>query len=270
VSCIHLFVFSKIVKEYALRPGARHQRILEIVSQGGHVDVETLSEEFAVSPATVRRDLAALGERGALLRVYRGARRMTSASYEPPFPARAVINASAKAKIAETVNAMLEDRQTVILDAGTTGVAIAERLVERDLTICTPSLRVANALLPSSSIRLMVTGGIVRPHEQSLVGPSAISIFESYHFDVYVMTVSALDAVNGLTEWNIEDAAIKRAALASAGRIIVACDSSKFGQTAFARICGIDAVDDIVTDDSLEVSTKTTFDALSADLVVAS
>lgn len=195
---------------------------------------------------------------------------MTSASYEPPYPARAVINAAAKAQIADTIADMIEDRQTVILDAGTTGVAIAERLVERDLTICTPSLRVANALLPSPSIRLMLTGGLVRPHEQSLIGPSAISIFESYHFDVYIMTVSALDGVNGLTEWNTEDAAVKRAALASAGRIIVACDSSKFGQTAFARICGIDAVDDIVTDDELETKSRTTFDALSVNLVVAS
>lgn len=240
------------------------------MSQGGHVDVETLSVEFSVSPATVRRDLASLGERGALLRVYRGARRMTSASYEPPYPARAVINAVAKSKIAETIVTMIDDRQTVILDAGTTGVAIAERLVERDLTICTPSLRVANALLPSPSIRLMVTGGVVRPHEHSLIGPTATSIFESYHFDVYIMTVSALDSVNGFTEWNTEDAAVKRAALSSAGRIIVACDSSKFGQTAFARICGIDAVDIIVTDGDLDANSRATFDALSVNLVIAS
>lgn len=195
---------------------------------------------------------------------------MTSASYEPPYPSRAVINASAKAKIAETIATMIDDRQTVILDAGTTGVAIAERLVDRDLTICTPSLRVANALLPSPSIRLMLTGGIVRPDEHSLIGPSAMSIFESYHFDVYIMTVSALDRINGFTEWNIEDAAVKRAALSSAGRIIAACDSSKFGQTAFARICGIDGVDDIVTDGDLDANSITTFDALSVNLVVAS
>jgi DeoR/GlpR family transcriptional regulator of sugar metabolism len=195
---------------------------------------------------------------------------MTSASYEPPYLARAVIGAESKSKIAATIATMIEDRQTVILDAGTTGVAIAERLVERDLTICTPSLRVANALLESPSIRLMVTGGLVRPHEHSLIGPTATSIFESYHFDVYIMTVSALDSVNGFTEWNTEDAAVKRAALASAGRIIVACDSSKFGQTAFARICGIDAVDQIVTDDGLDPSSRATFDALSVDLVVAS
>jgi DeoR/GlpR family transcriptional regulator of sugar metabolism len=84
------------------------------------------------------------------------------------------------------------------------------------------------------------------------------------------MTVSALDSVNGFTEWNTEDAAVKRAALASAGRIIVACDSSKFGQTAFARICGIDAVDIIVTDGDLDANSRATFDALSVNLVIAS
>jgi DeoR/GlpR family transcriptional regulator of sugar metabolism len=195
---------------------------------------------------------------------------MTSASYEPPFPARSVINSAAKSKIAQKIAAMIDDRQTVILDAGSTGVAIAEHLVERDLTICTPSLRVANALVDSPSIRLMVTGGMVRAHELSLIGPTATSIFEMYHFDVYVMTVSALDCVNGLTEWNTDDAAVKRAAMASAGRIIVACDSSKFGQTAFARICGIDAVDHIVTDDNLAANVRTDFDELSVDLVVVS
>jgi len=110
---------------------------------------------------------------------------------------------------------------------------------------------VADILASSPNTRVMVPGGLIRPGELSLTGPAAERTLADHRFDTYVMTVSAVDASAGLTEWNVEDAAVKRAALASSSRCIVACDSSKFGQTAFARIAALDAADLIVTDSGL-------------------
>ena len=102
----------------------------------------------------------------------------------------------------------------------------------------------------------MVPGGQVRRGEQSFVGPAAERTLLDYRFDTYVMTASAIDVNAGITEWNVDDAAVKRAALTVSTRCIVACDSSKFGQTAFARVAGLDQIDLIITDDDLNADQR--------------
>lgn len=247
----------------------RYQAILELVGAKGRVSNTELARQLKVSEMTIRRDLAALDSQGALRRVHGGALPVASGSYEPPFAARAKLNADAKRSIASLVPTLIGDGETVILDGGTTAAAIAEELLSRDITVCTPSLRVADVLSGSASVRLMVPGGIVRPGERSLVGPAALRIFEDHQFDVYVMTVSAVHIRAGLTEWNLDDAAVKRAALAAANRSIVACDASKFGKTAFGRICGVEQADFVVTDAAIPADQRKLFTAADVDLRVA-
>jgi DeoR/GlpR family transcriptional regulator of sugar metabolism len=251
-----------------MHPEERHERILAIVTEAGRVDVDGLCEELGVSPMTVRRDLAMLEAEGAVRRVYRGATKVNSGSYEPPFAVRTRAHAAAKRRIAAAVRDLIDDGQTVILDAGTTGVAIAEQLAERYITVCTPSLRVA-ATLVSSSVRLLLTGGILRPGEQSLVGPAAVRMLEDHHFDLYVMTASGIHVDHGFTEWNSEDAAVKRAALRVASNCIAACDASKIGHTAFARICGLEAVGLLVTDAAASDEQRTALAAAGLEVRIA-
>ena len=155
---------------------------------------------------------------------------------------------AAKRAIAEEIAAEIQDGQTVIVDGGTTGLAVAELLVGRVLTVCPLSLRVATALSGSSSLRLLVPGGFVRPGEQSFVGAETMRVLGEHMFDIYVMTVSGLSAREGLTEWHTDDALVKRAALASSTRCLVAADSSKLGQTAFTRIAPLRDIDVLVTE----------------------
>ncbi len=232
--------------------GDRHQTILQLLDARGQVTIADLSSRFAVSEMTIRRDLAQLESEGLLRRTHGGATRTASGSFEPPFALRARIHLEAKRAIAADIADRLVDGQTVVLDGGSTGAVIAEAIVGRNLVVCALNMRGAEILSSSPNTRVMVPGGLIRPGELSLTGPAAERTLADHRFDTYVMTVSALDASAGLTEWNVEDAAVKRAALASSSRCIVACDSSKFGQTAFARIAGLDAADLIVTDPGLD------------------
>jgi DeoR/GlpR family transcriptional regulator of sugar metabolism len=203
------------------------QIILDQVEVQGDVSIAELALHLGVSEMTVRRDLERLERTGAERQ------------------------AVEKQLIAREVAGMLSDRETVILDGGSTGVAIARELVDRELTVCTPSLRVADVLREAPDIRLMLTGGIMRRGEESLVGPSAVATLEAHRFDTFIMTVSGLDPQQGCTEWNVDDAVIKRVALQVSSRCIVAADSTKFGFTAFARVCGLDAISTVVSDSSL-------------------
>jgi len=247
----------------------RHRAIIELVAAKGRVSIAELTRQLKVSEMTVRRDLAVLDAEGAIRRVHGGALALASGSYEPPFAARAKLNADAKRDIARLTSSLISDGETVILDGGTTGAAIAEELLARDLTVCTLSLRVADVLSGSTSVRLMIPGGIVRPGERSIIGPAALRIFEDHRFDVYVMTVSGVHIGAGLTEWNLDDAAVKRAALADANRCLVACDASKFGKTAFGRICGVEQADVIVTDAAIPAAQRTAFTSADVELRVA-
>jgi len=193
----------------------------------------------------------------------------SSGGYEPPFAVRAKLQLPAKRQIARTIASLVDDGQAIILDAGTTGVAIAEHLSHRQITVCTPSLRIAAALVSSASVRLMVTGGMVRPGEQSLVGPETARKLEDYHFDLYIMTVSAAHADHGFTEWHPDDAAVKRTALGASSRCIVACDANKIGRTAFARICALNAADLLVTDAAITEEQCSAFEAHGLEVQIA-
>lgn len=248
----------------------RRQAIVELVAQRGRMSIADLARLFGVSDMTMRRDLAELDGQRAIRRIHGGALPLVSGSYEPPFDARVQFRAAEKQAIAALVGSKIDDGETVIVDGGTTAVAVANVLLNRDIAICTLSLRVADVLAASPSVRLMIAGGIVRPGERSMIGPAAIRIFEDHHFDVYIMTVSGVHISAGITEWNLDDTAVKRAALRAANRCIVACDASKFGKTAFGRICSLDAVDTIVTDSGIDPRQRSAFTAVDANFCVAS
>lgn len=247
----------------------RYQAILRVVAARGRVTIAELTRQLQVSEMTIRRDLAALDADGAIRRVRGGALPVASGSYEPPFAARAKLNSAAKRDIAAATSKLISDGETVILDGGSTGAAIAEELMGRDITVCTPSLRVADVLSGSSTVRVMIPGGIVRPGERTLIGPAALRIFEDHRFDVYVMTVSGVHITAGMTEWNLDDAAVKRAALTAASRCIVAADASKFGKTAFGRICQVEQADVIVADAAIAAGQRTAFAAADVELRIA-
>lgn len=247
----------------------RRHIILELLNARGRVSIVELSGRFQVSEMTVRRDLAQLESDDLLRRRYGGAERIHRGSFEPPYELRARLNVPAKRAIAAKVAAELRDGQTVVLDGGSTGIAIAEALRGRTLTVCVLNIRAAAILAESSGTTLMLPGGQIRHGERSIIGPAAEATLREFRFDIYVMTASAIDASAGMTEWNVDDAAVKRAALGSAARCLVACDSSKFGHTAFARIAGLHQADLIITDAQLDFAHRQAVQAAGVLLELA-
>lgn len=229
----------------------RQTQVLELLETEERVSVADLARQFGVSEMTVRRDLEVLEQNGAINRVHGGAVRAQSRSYEPPFMARATHRTDAKRKIGEAAASLLSKGETVILDAGTTTLEIARALRGgHDLRILAMSLHVANVLLDQPQITLMMCGGVVRLGELSLTGALAERAFLDFSFDTYFVSAGGIDLDMGITEYNPEDAAVKRAAFANARRRIAVVDGSKIGATAFARVSPVDSLDMIITDSS--------------------
>lgn len=215
------------------------------------MSVTDLSRSAGVSEMTVRRDLEALERDGLLRRVHGGAISAVSRSYEPPFSLRAGRNANAKERIAARAASLLSEGDTAVLDVGTSTLALARQIGTLGaLTVVTPSLRVAEVLGDAQGVRVILTGGIVRADERSLIGDLAERAFDELHCDTVFLGVGGIDAGAGLTEFNLDDTRVKRAALRTARRCVVLADASKIGRVAFAQICPLERVDILVTDSS--------------------
>lgn len=245
--------------------------VLELLDARGEVTVAELSARAGVSEMTVRRDLGALERHGALKRVHGGAITAVSRSYEPPFAVRAKRRIEVKETLGRLAADLVSDGESLVLDVGTTTLEVARALKgRRNITILTPNLWAADVLADEPGIRLMVTGGMVRPGERSLVGDLAERAFGELRFDTFFMGVGGIDERAGLTEFNLDDARVKRAALASARRCVVMADASKLGKVAFARICPLERVDVIVTESGISADMVAPLSAAGVEVVVPS
>ena len=247
----------------------RYAFILEKLLTEGHVETSTLTQTLEVSEMTVRRDLMRLEGDGALRRIRGGAVRANGGAYEPPFAVRTRLRSAQKEAIARAVVNHIVDGETIVLDGGTTGLAIAEHLVGKLTTVCPLSLRAAAILIESQTVRVLAPGGFVRAGEHTFIGPDAVDTIRRHSFDTFVMTASGISRLAGYTEWNEEDALVKRAALASASRCVVACDSSKFGQAAFARVAELTAADLIITDERGDSAIRSEIEDSGAKVEIA-
>lgn len=227
----------------------RHQLIVQQLATRGDVSIAEVSARTGVSPMTIRRDLDELDRLGVVKRVRGGAVSVHSRGYEPPFAARAKLNVEAKEQIAATAAELVHGGETLVLDAGTTTLALARRLRGvRGLTVATPSLRIASVLADERDTRVIIIGGVVRAGEHSVVGSHAQEHLAQLRFDKCFLTISGVEARSGLTEWNLDDAATKAAALASSREGIVLADASKLGKVAFARVAPLERIDRLITD----------------------
>jgi DeoR family transcriptional regulator, fructose operon transcriptional repressor len=223
--------------------------ILKRIREQESISVAELAAGLNVSEMTIRRDLAELDAEGSLKRIHGGAVSSHGRSYEPPYALRSGQALAAKQSIAKAAAALIEEGDSLALDIGSTVFEIAKELVNRrGLTVMTPSWRVVNLLLKNSDIRLIVPGGIIRQGEESLVGDLTQQAFHSIFLDKLFLGVGGLDAKNGLTEFNWDDALIKKAMIQCAKEIYLVADSNKFEKTAFAKIADIADIHALITD----------------------
>ena len=227
----------------------RKAHILERISAEESISVASLAETLAVSEMTIRRDLGELEQEGLLKRVHGGAVSNFGRSLEPPFALRKVRSIAAKQMIARAAAEMVSEGDSIALDVGSTVYEIARLLSRRrGLTVITPSVRVLGLFLKNKDVRTIVSGGALRVGEESLVGDLACHAFRDLFVDKLFLGVGGIDAENGFSEYNWDDALVKRAMIRSAKEVIAVSDSSKFGRTAFARIAGIGDIHTVVAD----------------------
>lgn len=238
---------------------ARWTALLEVLAETGRVSVEDAADRLGVSQATIRRDFDQLAQQQMITRT-RGGAVASAVSYDLPLRYKSAKRAPEKQRIGAAAAALVTPGMVVGINGGTTTTEVARALATRPdlaagntgdgtaLTIVTNALNIANELIVRPHVKLVVTGGVVRPQSYELIGPLATGILRDLMLDVAFLGVDAVDVTLGAAAHNEGEAAINQLMAARARRIVVVADSSKLGQHAFARICPIDRVHTLVTD----------------------
>lgn len=226
---------------------ARLEIITERLKKDAAVEVSGLASVLSVSEMTVRRDLERLEAVGLCRRVHGGAVAV-SGSFEPIFSVRQGRESAEKQAIGARTAQMIPEGSTVFIDVGSTTLEVARALRGRmNLTILTPSLRIATTLADEPGLKVICLGGVVRSDEHSLIGHLTESSIRQFRIDLCVIGVAGIDSEVGVTEYSLDDAAVKRAGIAQSRKLIVAADASKLGAIAFAVVAPVGQVDILVT-----------------------
>ncbi|MFG2512446.1 DeoR/GlpR family DNA-binding transcription regulator [Streptomyces sp. NPDC048584] len=227
----------------------RHRLIAQAVQETGTATVTELTGLTGASEMTIRRDLDHLAAQGVLERFRGGARTLLLRGDEPPFALRAHEGVDVKRRIAARVASLVADGETVLLDSGTTCLEVARLLHGRPVTVMPLSLQaiavLGDAPEPTS---LLVPGGRPRAGEGALIGPLTLASLSALRFDTAVLGCCGLTAADGMTAYDLDEASVKKAVIASARRVIVAADGTKLGRTAHAYVGPSSLVDVLVTD----------------------
>ncbi|HED2737460.1 DeoR/GlpR family DNA-binding transcription regulator [Klebsiella michiganensis] len=219
--------------------------IYAILQQDKKVVVNDLAEKFGVTKMTIRRDLSFFEKQGIVKTTYGGAYLTRGASVEPGFQLQSIQMADDKHLIGQKAAEQVEDGDTIIIDCGTTPLALAHFIFDKKIMVITNSIPVVNLLKGRKNIKLIVTPGEYEDASQGMVSFSTADFFRHIHADKVFLSTQGVNDLGELTVPEMTDAHVKQALMRAGRQKILLADSSKFGQTflaGHARLADLDLV----------------------------
>ncbi len=248
----------------------RQSRILDFLNTQGECSVDFLAGQFGVSGMTIRRDLQDLQEAGRVLRTHGGAAPADRVSFEFKFLERGELNEPAKRNIAATATKLVGDARTVMLDSGTTTLALARRLRGHSgISVITTSLPIASELQFCSEIEVILLGGILRNDAPDLAGALTEANLESLRADVAFIGADGIDEKGNVYNGSLAVGRMLGKMAAAARRVYAVADSSKVGRTALMKFGKLAEWDGLITDRGIDRSARAAITAAGGRVIIA-
>jgi len=227
----------------------RRQQIIHLLEEQQRVTVPELSLLFSVSEVTIRKDLSWLEIQKLAVRTHGGAVLATNATAEMGFDLRERLQQNEKERIGALAASMVQDGETIAIDASTTALAMAQFLKnKRELTVVTNGLRTGMELAQIPGISVLIPGGMLRQESYSLVGSWSETILQRIHISKAFFGARGFTLTEGLTDVNSEEVELKRTIVNTAKEVIAIIDHSKWNHVAFATFCPLERLSTIITD----------------------
>ncbi len=243
------------------RINKRQQALLAQIRIQGRGQVESLADQFEVTPQTIRRDLNILCDRRLLRRVHGGAVAPEGGDHGVPelanldYATRATINPAGKALVGRLTAQIIPNDASMFINIGTTTERVAEYLTEHSgLLVITNNINIANTLRRQRPIRVMTAGGLVRHEDGGIVGDATEAFIDRFKVDFAVIGCSAIDEDGSILEFDVREVRVSQAIIRNARSVILVADSSKFQRKAPVRLGTLDQLDYLVTDQAPPLS----------------
>src|SRR5438874_11379680 len=228
----------------------RRQAIARVIEEKTRASVIELSKRLSVSEVTIRKDLAVLEEEGNVLRTHGGAISVGRSRAELAFEVRARLHRTEKSLIGAEAARLVEDGDSIALDASSTALQIARHLkARRELTVVTNGMRVATELAGQPSITVLMPGGAVRWEAHSLVGKWGTTMLRQLNIQKAFVGAVGFTLEEGLTDVNADEAELKKAMVVTAKDVIGVFDHTKGNRVAMATFCATDRLRIVISDD---------------------
>lgn len=225
----------------------RHTLLLNRLAEEGKIVAKEIAAELELSADSVRRDLRELAAAGMCQRVYGGALPISPAIMD--YDARTSVQPDSKNRVARRAARLIDPGSTVILDGGTTTLAVVRALAPSLLcTIITHSPTIAAALVPHAGIDVFLLGGRLFKHSAVTCGAAAVEAGQSISADLFLLGVTGVHSSEGLTTGDADEAAMKRALAGRAADTYVLASDEKIGVASRYRVLPLDEIAGIITD----------------------
>lgn len=233
-------------------PSERQKKFLELLCKKDVVTISEFIETFNVSIETVRRDLAILEKQNKIEKIYGGAKLKSSSLTETSIENRMPINQLEKDYIGRKCCEFINDGDCIFIDSGSTTYHIASHIKnKKNLTIITNSIPVINELM-NSDFDVIIIGGKIRHSECSIVTYDYMFNFAQLNISKSFICASGITIENGISDFNMQEAATRKTIIERSQEVYVTADSSKFGRNVTVNIAPLEKIDYIITDSYLD------------------
>ncbi len=247
----------------------RHHFILDKLKQNGNITVSDICEELGVSTVTIRKDLKFLEDSSLLFRVHGGATCQNPYTTDRTVFEKEKLHADEKTRIGRAAAKFVEPNDSIIIASGTTMQSLAKEIdPQGQLTVVTSALNVAHQLIQHQNVEIIQLGGTLRKTSTSVTGAYAEMILKDFFCSKLFLGVDGIDLDFGITTTNANEARLNRAMIASAQKVIVLADSSKFGRKSFGKIAEMNQIDVLVTDQDVNPRLVERLESLGIKVII--
>lgn len=246
----------------------RREHLLDLLARTGKIVAKDVAADLGISEDSVRRDLRDLAAEGLCQRVYGGALPVSPAVAD--YDARQTVAPDGKRKVASMAAGLVRPGGSVILDGGTTALAVA-RALPKDLTctVITHSPTIATALIDHPRAELFLLGGRVFKHSAVTCGAAAVEAAQNVSAELCLLGVTGVHPEAGLTTADADEAAMKRALSARAADTYILASSEKIGTASQYRVLPWEKVTGLITDTDSHDPVIGQLEAQGVDVLVA-
>lgn len=277
-----------VIRKYSIKYWGRNKRImlqlerqkliLSYLEKNRKATTNELSDMLGVSATTIRTDLNQMDKENLLTKTHGGAlyrdretnaNDLTSKAYV--FNERALENREEKEMIAKEAAKLVQDHMCIFLDASSTSYTLGLRLTGfTELTVITNGIDLALAMKDIPGVTVIMTGGIVTSTSSSIEGLLGADLLKKLHTDIAFVSARGFSMENGLTDFSIYEADLKRLCVNSSSKTIALIDHTKFDTNSISSYASIDDINLVITDSGLSKSLCESYEKAGVNLLVAS